>query len=138
MTASEAAANDRVAPDNVVVIGDRIPARLVGLAGSAEAGRRIVLDRETGNCLICHRVPEPAERFQGNLGPDLTGIGRRLDADQLRLRLVDQSRLNPETIMPPYYRTSGLVRVSPTRAGSPALSAEQIEHVVAYLAGLTE
>jgi len=54
------------------------------------------------------------------------------------LRIVDASRLNPNTIMPPYYRTEGLTRVAPTYQGKPVLSAEQIEDVVAYLATLRD
>ena len=101
-------------------------------------GRRIVLDRETGNCLICHKVPEPAEPFQGDLGPDLSGVGTRLTAGQIRLRLVDESRLNPQTLMPPYYRVEGLSRVSARYRGKPVLTAQEIEDVVAYLGTLTQ
>jgi sulfur-oxidizing protein SoxX len=54
----------------------------------------------------------------------------------LRLRLVDASRLNPETIMPPYYRIDGLDRVAPTFRDKPIFSAQQIEDVVAFLATL--
>ena len=39
-------------------------------------------------------------------------------------------RLNPDTIMPPYYRTEGLARVAPAYAGKPILDAAQIEDVV--------
>jgi sulfur-oxidizing protein SoxX len=52
--------------------------------------------------------------------------------------LIDQSRLNPETIMPPFYRVEGLTNVAPEYEGRPALDAQEIEDVVAYLAGLTE
>lgn len=121
-----------------VVERDRIVAPLAGKGGDAARGRAIVLDRETGNCLICHRVPEPAERFQGELGPDLGGVGARLSAAEIRLRLVDQSRLNPATVMPPYYRIDGLTRVAARWLGRPVLDAQQIEDVVAYLARLQQ
>ena len=75
------------------VVGDAIPAPLGGKIGDPERGRALVLDRTQGNCLICHRVPEPNEPFQGTIGPDLAGVGTRLDAGQLRLRLVDASLL---------------------------------------------
>ena len=127
---------DQPAVANYVVAGDAILAPLDGKAGDAARGRRIVLDRAEGNCLICHKVPEPGEPFQGELGPDLTGVGARLGAGQLRLRLVDQSRLNPATIMPPYHRISGLVRVAAKWQGRPVLDAQAIEDVVAYLAQL--
>lgn len=118
------------------VVADRIEAPLAGLVGDAERGRRVVLDRAVGNCLICHTVPEPNEPFMGNLGPPLAGVGRTLSVAQLRLRVVDAARLNEKTIMPPYHRTSGLNRVAPQYRGKPILSAQEVEDVVAYLVSL--
>lgn len=118
------------------IAGDAIPAPLAGLSGNAARGRALVLDRTRGNCLICHQLPEPDEPFQGTIGPALAGVGARLAAGQLRLRLVDTSRLNPETVMPPYFRTEGLRDVAPQYRGQPALNAQEIEDVVAYLASL--
>jgi L-cysteine S-thiosulfotransferase len=97
-----------------------------------------VRDRERGNCLICHSVPVAAERFQGDLGPPLAGVGSRLTSGQLRLRLIDQTRINPDTIMPAYYRTEGLIRVAPRYQGKPALTAAEIEDVIAWLGTLKE
>ena len=93
------------------IVGDAIPASLTGATGDPARGRAIMLDRRLGACLLCHTGPFPEERFQGTLAPDLSGTGSRWSAGQLRLRLVDATRLNPETIMPPYYRTDGLARV---------------------------
>ena len=118
------------------IVGDAIPVSLTGATGDPVRGRTIVLDRRLGACLLCHTGPFPEERFQGTLAPDLSGTGSRWSAGQLRLRLVDATRLNPETIMPPYYRTDGLARVGNTWAGQPILTAEQIEDVVAFLATL--
>jgi sulfur-oxidizing protein SoxX len=56
----------------------------------------------------------------------------------LRLRIVDASRLNPNTIMPPYYRIDDLTRVAHSYAGKPILSAAEIEDVVAFLATLRD
>jgi sulfur-oxidizing protein SoxX len=89
-----------------------------------------------GLCLLCHSGPFPEERFQGNLAPDLRGAGSRLNEDQLRQRLIDPARFNPNTIMPAYAKTEGLTRVAPSLRGKTLLSAEQIEDVVAYLATL--
>jgi len=121
-----------------VVVGDAIPASLTGAPGDAERGRAIVVNRQVGLCLLCHSGPFPDEKFQGNLAPDMTGAGARSSVGQLRLRLVDASRLNPASIMPPYYRTAGLTRVAPAFVGKPILTAEQIEDVVAFLATLRE
>jgi sulfur-oxidizing protein SoxX len=120
------------------IVGDAIPASLTGVAGDPVGGRAIVLDRRLGSCLLCHTGPFPEERFQGTLAPDLSGAGSRWSAGQLRLRLVDASRLNPNTIMPPYYRVDGLVRVGSAWRGKPMLTAAQIEDVVAFLSALRD
>jgi sulfur-oxidizing protein SoxX len=95
-------------------------------------------NRQVGLCLLCHSGPFPEEKFQGTLAPDLKGAGTRWSEGELRLRIVDAARLNPATIMPPYYRVQGLTRVAPAFAGKPLLSAEQIEDVVAYLTTLRD
>jgi L-cysteine S-thiosulfotransferase len=120
------------------VVGDTIPASLTGAPGDAERGLKIVTNRQVGLCLLCHAGPYPQERFQGTMAPDLTGAGARWNEGQLRLRMVDAAKINPETIMPPYYRVDGLTRVAPGFRGKTILSAEQIEDVVAYLMTLRE
>jgi sulfur-oxidizing protein SoxX len=120
------------------VVGDTIPASLTGAPGDAERGLKIVTSRQVGLCLLCHAGPYPQERFQGTMAPDLTGAGGRWNEGQLRLRMVDAAKINPETIMPPYYRVDGLTRVAPGFRGKTILSAEQIEDVVAYLMTLRE
>lgn len=119
------------------VAGDAIPQSLTGAPGNAARGRALVAER-AGTCILCHSGPFPEQAFQGNLAPDLGGSGRRWSAGQLRLRLVDASRLNAATIMPSYYRVDGLDRVGTPWRGKPILSAEQIEDVVAYLSSLRE
>ena len=106
---------------------------LTGTNGDAARGRAIVADRHVGLCLLCHSAPIPEERFQGELAPDLKGVGARLSEGQLRLRIVDSSRVNPATIMPSYYRKEGFTRVAPAFRGKTVLSEQQIEDVVAYL-----
>jgi sulfur-oxidizing protein SoxX len=120
------------------VVGDAIPQSLTGAKGDVERGRNIVVNRQVGLCLLCHSGPFPEEKFQGTLAPDLKGTGARWSEGQLRLRIVDASHLNPDTIMPPYYRIDGLTRVAPAFQGKPVLTAEQIEDVVAYLATLRD
>jgi sulfur-oxidizing protein SoxX len=120
------------------VVGDAIPVSLTGAPGDAARGRAIVTTRQRGLCLLCHSGPFPEEHFQGDLAPSLAGAGARLTEGQLRLRLVDGRRLNPDTIMPAYYSTDGLVRVGRAWQGRTVLSAEEIEDVVAFLVTLRE
>jgi sulfur-oxidizing protein SoxX len=120
------------------IVGDAIPASLTGANGDPARGRAVVTNRQVGLCLLCHSGPFPEERLQGTMAPDLKGAGARWSAGQLRLRIVDAAKLNPSTIMPPYYRIEGLRRVASSFRGKPVLTAEQIEDVVAFLATLRE
>jgi sulfur-oxidizing protein SoxX len=115
------------------IVGDAIPASLTGDKGDAARGRAIVGNRTAGLCLLCHSGPFPEDRFQGNMAPDLGGAGARWNEGQLRLRIVDASRLNPATIMPPFYRVDHLTRVPAAYRDKPVLTAAQVEDVVAYL-----
>jgi sulfur-oxidizing protein SoxX len=120
-----------------VVADDAITDSLKGAVGDAARGRALIADR-TSTCILCHSAPLPEVKFQGDLAPSLAGAGSRWSEGQLRLRLVDASRLNPATIMPSYYHVDGLVRVGAAWRGKPILSAEQIEDMVAYLKTLRD
>jgi len=118
------------------IVGDAIPASLTGAAGDPVRGRAVIVDRRIGACLLCHTGPFPEEKFQGTVAPDLSGAGSRWSEAELRLRLVDPTRLNRDTIMPAYYRVEGLTRVGHAWRGKPILTSEQIEDVVALLVTL--
>lgn len=118
------------------VVGDAIPRPLAAEPGDAARGRSVVVNRDMGACTLCHAVP--GESLYGNIAPALAGIGARLSAGQLRLRVADSTRVNPGTPMPAYYRTEGLTQVAAAYRGKPVLSAQQVEDIVAYLATLKE
>jgi sulfur-oxidizing protein SoxX len=129
------------APENrlatpVSIEGDTIPAPLEDKTGEAERGRSVFISRDAGHCVLCHAVGGLGVPFQGDVGPALTQIGARLSPAQLRLRIADAQRIWPETVMPSYYRIEGLNQVGRLHAGKPALTAQQIEDLVAYLSGL--
>ena len=120
------------APALYSVSGDAIPAPLTAEHGDPARGRSVVAGRDA-NCLLCHAAPGMDDLFMGNLAPPLIGVGTRYAAGQLRLRIVDSSVLNRDTIMPAYYRVTGLNQVAAAYRGQPILSAQQVEDVVAYL-----
>jgi sulfur-oxidizing protein SoxX len=120
------------------VVSDSMPLPLSDAQADAARGRAIVANRQAGLCLLCHTAPIPEERFQGNIGPDLRGTGSRWSAGQLRLRLADPRRINPESVMPAYFRAEGLTRVGSAWQGKTVLSAAQIEDVIAYLVTLRD
>jgi sulfur-oxidizing protein SoxX len=113
--------------------GNSIPKSLTGMLGDPERGRKVAINRKQGNCLACHKMPIPEQAFHGEVGPDLAGVASRYKEGELRLRVVDSKALNPDTIMPAFYRNSGLNRVMKKFQGKSVLTAEQVEDVVAYL-----
>lgn len=134
--AAVVATSDPTAADEVVVVGDAVPRPLTTVPGDAGRGRAIVADRQLGLCLLCHAGPFPEERFQGTLAPDLAGTGARWSEGQLRLRIVDSRRLDPDAIMPAYFRADEGNRVGKAWRGKTVLDAQQVEDVVAFLVTL--
>ena len=116
------------------VVGDAIPKPLTAEPGDAARGRSVVVNRDQGGCTLCHEIP--GEMRFGNIAPPLAGVGAKLSVGQLRLRVTDSTRVNPDTPMPAYYRTEGLTQVASAYRGKPVLSAQQVEDVVGYLATL--
>ena len=114
---------------------DGIDAPLLGLQGDAVRGRAVVT-RQSSTCVLCHAGPFPNPHLQGDIGPDLRGAGARLSAAQLRLRLVDAARANPETVMPSFYTTGGRTRAGAAWRDRPILTAAEVEDAVAYLSTL--
>ncbi len=119
-----------------IIKGDSIVESLSVEPGDPVRGRSIVASRQTGLCLLCHSGPFPEERFQGNLAPELKASVARLNAPQLRARIVNAAHFNPQTIMPSYYQTNNLNRVAPKFAGQTILSGQEIEDVIAFLVTL--
>ena len=130
--ATSAAAQERMA--RFAVTGDAIAQPLTAEPGDPLRGRKLVVERDAAGCVLCHAVP--GERLSGDIAPTLAGAGSRLSPAQLRLRVVDSTRLYPDTPMPAYYRVENLKQVAAAYRGKPVLSAQQVEDVVAFLATL--
>jgi L-cysteine S-thiosulfotransferase len=123
-------------PDAMVVVADGVPEPLSVTAGDAARGRTLVVVHDSANCVLCHAVPDPGVRFAGDVGPSLAGIGSRMSASQLRLRVADYRRVLSSTVMPSYYSIAGFDRVALPYRGKPILSALEVEDIVAYLSTL--
>lgn len=113
--------------------GFSIPEPLGGLQGDPQRGRKVVIDRDTGNCLACHHMPIPEEPMHGTIAPPLTGVGSRLSEGQLRLRVVNEQLINPNTIMPAFYKRPGDYHRPHPAYKTTVLTAQEVEDVVAYL-----
>lgn len=110
---------------------------LCGLAGDSTRGMAIVSSSHLGNCLACHQLPVEGIEAYGTIGPPLAGIAARLDAAQIRLRVVDTRHVNPMSIMPGFYRDPRLIhRPAREYIGKTFLTAQQVEDVIAYLVTL--
>ena len=106
---------------------------LTGKPGDATTGRAAAINRKLGNCLACHVMPVPEQPFHGEIGPDLAGVADRYSEGEIRLRVVDPKVINPDTIMPAFYKNEGFHRVLKKFQGKTILSAEQVEDIVAYM-----
>ena len=100
-------------------------------ASDPKRGREVFVSRDGGHCVLCHAVP--GVEVAGNVGPSLAGVGSRLSAGQIRLRIADITRVNPNATMPAFHRRGG-ERVAPGYAGKTMLDAQQVEDLVAFLA----
>lgn len=122
------------AADNYKIANNAIPASLTGKPGDPANGRKIAIDRRKGNCLACHVISAiPEQQFHGNIGPSLDGIGAIYSEAELRLRVVNPKVLNPDTMMPSFYRTTGFHRVQKKWEGKTIISAQEVEDVIAFL-----
>ncbi|GJL87672.1 MAG: hypothetical protein DHS20C03_13810 [Minwuia thermotolerans] len=65
-------------------------------------------------------------------------MAERLTEAELRLQIVDATRLNEHSVMPPFHRVAGLTAVRRDRIGQPLLSAAEVEDVLAYLQTLKQ
>lgn len=99
-------------------------------------GAALAASRTQGLCILCHALPGIPAVQQGTLGPPLQGVGARLDAGQLRQRLLEPARFNPDTVMPAYGPPASLQRVSPAWQGRALLEPAQIDDLVSWLASL--
>lgn len=74
------------------------------VAANLTPAQELVFDRNKGNCLACHALPnDPAAQSPGNIGPALIGMNMRFpDRAKLRAQIWDPTVNNPLTGMPPF------------------------------------
>lgn len=117
-----------------MITDDAIERPLIASPGDATRGENAFASRDIGHCILCHRVEGLPAEFQGDIGPDLSTVGDRLSAGQLRLRIADYQLVSPGALMPSYFRIHDLNQVGEAYTGETILSAQQIEDIIAYLA----
>ena len=66
-------------------------------------GQKLAFDRGKGNCLTCHEIK--GGDLPGTIGPKLENIKSKYpDRGDLVAILTDETRRNPQTVMPPFGR----------------------------------
>lgn len=66
-------------------------------------GKAIAFDRGKGNCLSCHDVK--GGDLPGTIGPQLNDMKARFpDRKELIAIVTDETKRNPQTVMPPFGR----------------------------------
>jgi sulfur-oxidizing protein SoxX len=128
------AAFAKTAPSPADLVG--IVQSLTGSIGDPARGRLVLVDRDKGNCLACHRIPALSEEpAHGDLGPNLNGVGGRFTEPQLRQIVADPKVLFPNTVMPAFHMVPDFQRVPKNLAGT-VLTPGEVEDVVAFLKDL--
>ena len=83
-------------------IGTAIASPAAAQSAAAE-GQKLAFDRGKGNCLTCHAIK--GGNLPGTIGPELTDIKNRYpNRDDLVAILYDETKRNPQTMMPPFGR----------------------------------
>ncbi len=74
------------------------------VTGDAAQGQKLAFDRSRGGgCLACHIMGPKTLEVPGNVGPDLSEIGKAGRTDQYLLNYVFDPRVyNPKSMMPPW------------------------------------
>jgi sulfur-oxidizing protein SoxX len=74
-----------------------------GAPASAQTlpGQALAFDRSKGNCLTCHDIK--GGDAPGNVGPPLADMKTRFpDRNELAAIVFDETKRNPQTVMPPF------------------------------------
>ncbi len=70
---------------------------------AAAEGQKVAFDRGKGNCLTCHEIK--GGDLPGSIGPALKDIKSKYpDRNDLVAILYDETKRNPQTVMPPFGR----------------------------------
>ena len=91
------------------------------ITGDPVKGKELAFDRSRGgSCVACHVMGPDTPELPGNVGPDLSTIGKHRDDTWLFNYTYEPRTYNPNAVMPPW-GTNGL------------FSVEEIKDIVAFL-----
>jgi L-cysteine S-thiosulfotransferase len=88
-----------------LLAGAVVGALVLGMSAASAApaeGQKLAFDRSKGNCITCHEI-KGAQNF-GNPGPVLNDMKKRFSRADLKAIISDETKRNPQTVMPPFKR----------------------------------
>ncbi len=86
-----------------LLIGALASSSPVSAQSAAAEGQKLAFDRGKGNCLTCHEIK--GGDLPGTIGPQLKDIKSKYpDRNDLIAIVTDETRRNPQTVMPPFGR----------------------------------
>ncbi len=87
----------------LVALALLLSASAASAQSAAAEGQKLAFDRGKGNCLTCHQIK--GGDSPGTIGPPLTDIKAKYpDRKDLVAIVTDETKRNPETVMPPFGR----------------------------------
>ena len=86
-----------------LVIGALASASPAWSQSAVSEGQMLAFDRSKGNCLTCHVIK--GGDLPGTIGPELKDIKSKYpDRNDLVAIISDETKRNPQTVMPPFGR----------------------------------
>jgi L-cysteine S-thiosulfotransferase len=86
-----------------LLIGAALSAGPASAQSAVSEGQKLAFDRSKGNCLTCHDIK--GGDLPGTIGPPLKDIKSKYpDRNELVAILTDETKRNPQTVMPPFGR----------------------------------
>ncbi len=86
-----------------LLIGTTTSVTPVCAQSAVAEGQKLAFDRGKGNCLTCHEIK--GGDLPGTIGPALKDIKSKYpDRNDLVAILYDETKRNPQTVMPPFGR----------------------------------
>jgi sulfur-oxidizing protein SoxX len=86
-----------------LLIGTAVFPVPAGAQSAVTEGQTLAFDRGKGNCLTCHEIK--GGDLPGSIGPALKDIKSKYpNRDDLVAIVTDETKRNPQTVMPPFGR----------------------------------
>ena len=88
---------------SALLVGALASASALNAQSAVSQGQSLAFDRGKGNCLTCHEIK--GGDLPGTIGPPLKDIKSKYpDRNELVAIVADETKRNPQTVMPPFGR----------------------------------